>query len=678
MSRSLPAFFDRFTASFTSAASPDDLCFPYAEAIAFFCALILFLNFLPHHVFAGMDDTAAVLLLTGLIVLLYGIAFFAALRRGGAPFCCRKILFSLAGGAVTAGAFLYFSQVMAYYNSFSIKSYAGAYGFLLGTEVRDNLFHSALIESIVNFGYPSALYVEPSFLSYHTGIHYLLAGICRVSGISALSALHYVYPLMIMPLFVCLVLKFTAELKRLLRPGERLNVLDLLLLCVVVFGGFLLVRAGYVIRIHVPTMYLSVSMGLGWIVMLFTGLITLRALRGGLFARRWFSTVYWALILPALLVAGTVAKITAGLLILGAAAIYFVSRKNTAVSFFRGIVVVALYATLFAAIGLTLVVGEGGAHPAIVPFSFLWSNPLNPIGMAIMLVPAAAYWHFSGWSPRKIFGGGQVAGNMVLGLTAAFWIPPLVWQIDSGSDAYFYMLPFLLSVMACCAQNIPMRLMKMLPEKVRRGVALLLGLAVIGGTVLSAVYCVYPAAAAPVKVMKQAAKGPVYGAVSRLRKFLHEGDAARKSIAYMDGSSPLISAYPNGSGLMVQALLGIPVLNSLQQGDGGLYAPCIVRKGGRIEMLPLPRYVSCGYGYGIREALIPERPLGAAEAREFARARGYRYFAEFSRGIRLVDLQRGEVTELCPAGQEHLFLLRKKKSPRAPSNAAGSTGKGRF
>ena len=678
MSRSLPAFFDRFIALFTSAPSSDDLRFPYAEAIVFFCSLILFLNFLPQHIFAGMDDTGAVLLLTGLIVFMYGIALWAALRRGGAPLCCRKLLFSLAGGAVTAGAFLYFSQVMAYYGSFSIKSYAGAYGFLLGTEVRDNLFHSALIESVVNFGYPSALYVEPSFFRYHTGIHYLLAGICRVSGISALSALHYVYPLLILPLFTGLVLKFTAELKHLLRRGERLNFPDLFLLCVAVLGGFLVVRAGYVIGICVPTMYLSVSMGLGWIVMLFTGLITLRALRGGLFARRWFSTVYWALILPALLIAGTIAKITAGLLILGTAAIYFVSRKNTTASFFRGIVVVALYAALFAAIGLTLAVGEGGAHPAIVPFAFLRSTPFSLIGMVIMLVPAAAYLHFSGWSPRKIFGGGQVAGNMVLGLTVAFWIPPLVWEIDSGSDSFFYMLPFMLSVMACCAQDVPMRIMKMLPEKVRRGVALLLGAAVIGGTVLSAVYCVYPAAAAPVRVMKQAAKGPVYGAVSRLRKFLHEGDAAKKTIAYMDVSSPLISAYPNGSGLMVQALLGIPVLNSLQRGGDGLYAPCIVRKGGRIEMLPLPRYASCGYGYGIREALIPERPLGVAEARQFARTRGYRYFAEFSRGIRLVDLERGEVTELCPAGQEHLFLLRKKKSPRAPSNAAGSTGKGRF
>ena len=190
--RNLTSCFNYLTGIFDS-ETQEQAGYPYASAFAFYSAVILCLNLLPHVLFQSLPYGGVCACFMVLITGVYGLFFLQAMKKSGSAFTERRNFWTIVFSLFITGSALYYMQVLAYCFLLSVGNYNGVAGYFLGTEALDALFHSSIIESIVNFGVPSTLYMELDFLKYHTGIHFLLAGIAKITNLPALYLLHYIF-----------------------------------------------------------------------------------------------------------------------------------------------------------------------------------------------------------------------------------------------------------------------------------------------------------------------------------------------------------------------------------------------------------------------------------------------------------------------------------------------------
>ena len=647
--------FEYLTAAFEQ-KTPGTGVFPYPAFFAFFTALIFLINFLPQLTSPDLHwgrKTAAVAVW---IVLLYGAAAWLALRKSSGKLFCRECFWTLLFSIFIAGSMIYYMQVFAYYQALSTCNYNGAAGYVLGTETRDMLYHSTIIEAIVNYGYPSSLYLEPEFLKYHTGIHFVLAAFAKVFDLPALYTLHYIFPLIVVVPYIYLSFKLLMLLRWCFNGRETLNFYDVFTVGFMVFGAFFVMRAAYYIGLCAPSMYLSVSMALGMDILLGLGCFTLYSLQKKWFEKSWFKVLYTLVLFPLFFIACSIGKITAGLFVLGVLGCYFFSGKISWSKWAKGVVALLISGAIFVIICKLMVMSSGGSRSMtnIVPFAFLRYWP-NWGAFIVTILPVVLFLKERKWSFRKIFSGEQFWGNALLGLCCAFWIPPMLVDIADGSSCYFYMLPYIFAVMLCCAVDLPEKLLTGLPGKLQ---TIVKGLWLTGVTlagIMAAVYCVYPAVAAQRSPVAKAGAEKVASALKEARKIIRQL-ADKKSIAgYIDSSSPVLSAYPNGSGLVVQAMLGVPVINGFYPDeDGDLAAPVICKKQSTVVMQKIPKPRN-GYAYGVSRVKDNVKKYNINEAAIYAKAAGYKYLFIFAEGIKLLDLQSMQEKVLCPPGQKHLF-----------------------
>ena len=655
MERNLTSCFNYLTGIFDS-ETQEQAGYPYASAFAFYSAVILCLNLLPHVLFQSLPYGGVCACFMVLITGVYGLFFLQAMKKSGSAFTERRNFWTIVFSLFITGSALYYMQVLAYCFLLSVGNYNGVAGYFLGTEALDSLFHSSIIESIVNFGVPSTLYMELDFLKYHTGIHFLLAGIAKITNLPALYLLHYIFPLITFPLYAGLCFKLVVELRYLFSRKAKLNFYDVFTVSFLVLGTFFVMRAAYYGGLAAPSLYLSVSMALGMILLLILACLTCWAIRTKRFENSKFCCFYFALLLPLFIAVSSIAKVTAGLFILGAAAIYFFSRKVSAAAWIKGGVFTVYYAIVFIVVCKFMVMHSYSNETVanVIPFAFLRHWP-NWCAFIVTILPVVLFLKERKWSFRKIFNGSTVLENMLLGLCAAFWIPPLICDIDGGSSCYFYMLPYTFAVIVCCAVDIPQKLLESFPGGLQKSLKFLLLFGVVSAGIMAAVYCVYPGIAAFSDRISKAGVEKVVEGVFKARKIIKSSENKSLYLAYIGDDSPLIYPYPNGTGLVVQAILGIPVINSIYPGaNGDLVAPVVSKKQSKIVLEPLPKSVN-GYAYAVAGVQDKLRKFDRKSAIEYAEKHGYKYLFIFADGIRLLELDGAKEVVLCPPGQQHLF-----------------------
>ena len=102
----------------------------------------------------------------------------------------------------------------------------------------DTLFHSAIAESIKNYGYPCILINDAGFFHYHFGSHFVMAVFSDILNISVFEVYHYIYPVVCFPIYVWLMVSVMVEIRKYKNLTTTLSVIDYLLLACF-FIGFL-------------------------------------------------------------------------------------------------------------------------------------------------------------------------------------------------------------------------------------------------------------------------------------------------------------------------------------------------------------------------------------------------------------------------------------------------------
>ena len=121
--------------------------------------------------------------------------------------------------------------------------------FFKGKTFIDTLYHSTLAQSIVTNGYPSVQQNAPVFLFYHSLAHYFVAYISIILSLPCFITLNYLFPPLIVPLFLFLLQKSVIIVKDYFKKIKQLTITDYFLTAGVVFSfcprGFLN-RIGFV------------------------------------------------------------------------------------------------------------------------------------------------------------------------------------------------------------------------------------------------------------------------------------------------------------------------------------------------------------------------------------------------------------------------------------------------
>ena len=652
--------FDFFASGFDNNVIPESH-FPYPSAFAFFISLLLFINLLPQFIGFELPYCFTTLAVMCMIVVFYGIVFGYGMIKNKLHFSDRRNLWTMLFSLFISGTVIYYRQVFVYGEIFSIGDYAGVGGFIIGKEEHDLLFHSSLIEAITNYGFPSLLFYGVDFFKYHTGMHFLLGAFSFVTKLPGLYVLHYIFPLITFPLYAGLCFKVVMELRYFFSKCKKLDFYDVFIVSTMVLCTFFVMFPGIFAGIYVLSMFLSVSMVMGMILIFLCTLFTLKAIREKYFDNKLFRYFYFILVLPFFIITGSVAKVTAGLFILGAVTIYFFSRKNSIVTWMSGISAILFYAVIFA-VTYKFVAANSLSDSTtfdIVPFAFLRKR-FNFIGFIVLLVPVVLFLKECKWSICHIFDGSEIVENMLLGLTLAFWIPPMLIDIAGGSGCFFYMLPYTFAVLGCCASDIPQKLLKTCPERLQNWIKAFWLSGVIVAGIAAVVYYIYPTIYAPRNEITDAGAEKVAAAVLKARKMVKGAENKEKFIAFMDQTSPLLVPAPYGSATVIQSWLGIPVINSFYPDEKGDFVTATAdRKKACVSITPLLKYRN-GYGYGVDDVRNKVRKFDRESAVDYAKKNGYKYLFLFAEGIRLLDLDTMKEQILCPPGQSHLFRRSKR------------------
>ena len=616
--------------------APEAKPYPFAEGLLFSMALAFTVIFLPLLAGVGNVYAAKTLCLQGVILAAFGFCFFRLLLKNGCKLFSRQTLLTLFLSGAAVGALLFYEKI------FVLEGQLRYYCYFNGMEYIDNMYHSAVGESVVSHGYPSINHTDPAFLRYHTGVNYCFGFLSKLTGIPVHVLLCFVYPLLAAPLLCFISLKLVREIKLFTGRNGDLNLFDLFLVPTLLLGTFYAAYS-YPMGLAIPSILISHSMAAGFIVLFLSMIFVLRMIRKGMFERQWFRSLFFVLLLPLILFFCTLAKISCGCAVAGATCIWLFTKGKYSRFFWKEICYAGLTCVLFLLILKGFVMGGNGYGNQAHQWALLqwFKRPERMWGFVITFLPVLLVLHETKWSFREIFSGKHFWGNTLLALTAVLWLPGLLWDIYGGSSFYFFIVPYCIAILICCGFAIPEKLLRSDLCK-----CIILFIIVFGGMrglmhyASQLRFSIKSRAAA-----RQVTASPFYRAMNKAREFTRQHP--QETLCFMDETAPLtFKRNAKGTTVLVQAYLGVPVLNAFYFEDGKLFSYLHHNDPAkRIRYIPKRSGV---YSYGLdayENAGI--RKISHNEALHQAKERGYRYLISFHNAtVELTDLSTCAVTDL--------------------------------
>ena len=549
--------------------------YPYAEAMLFMVSAILGIKFIIQNLNSGFVESNRIILLILFIIVLYGILFIKKLKN--ANYRKYHLLFSIILSLCMASSLLYYDNVFA-------GNIMGFNDYLNGNTFIDYEFQATISESIAHRGYPSLLCIEPKFLRYHTGVSYLFAILSKATGIPVIMIIHYIYPLLAGPVFLFLILSLIPLMKKeLFHCSHNENTLfDVIISSTLLLGCFGLMRFGYSIGLFIPSIILSSTMLFGMNLLLITIYILISYKNALLCNDTNMKLIYFLFIIPMLLFIITISKVSVGCFFLSMICIFIFSNEEHSKFFWNEILLCAFYIIFFYCFVKLLVNGSSsikgsGKNIIIVPFAFLkrYNFLRNILLVIITWTPLAFFLYSIKWNIMKIFTRKQCIGNILLVGNIAMWIPTLTIDMHGGSAVYFFMVPFVLSIMLCLAKEIPQKIFSFYSQKKQDFIILFFTIFIIIGIANNSLF-IFKNFTSDLSFRTKngffsrytIADSDVYQSLINARMFAmkHPND----TICYINETSPFLHQKPKSNVFLLQTFLGLPVINSFYFEDDKL------------------------------------------------------------------------------------------------------------
>ena len=565
--------------------------FPYPEAILFFSGAFYGINFFIRLINSGFPEANRLMFIIALIIIFYEILFIKS---------CFIIKHFYWGNFVFSCLFAF---VMVYsfmdYDRLMMNNDQGFIDYLNGKTNIDYLFQAAQTESITNFGYPSLLHIYPKFIKYHSAIFFIFAGLSVLTNIPVLMLFHYVYPLLAGPLFFFLLLKLTIEIRKYLSLENELDISDILIISIFLTGNMGIMIYGYYFGLFVPTIILSNSMLLGMDCLIAVALFVFVSIRKGFLQKKYFRIILALIIIPITLLLCTLAKVTAGCFYLGILFVILFTNKNHYKFRYVESILMLFYVLLFFVFCINFVNGSGGKYfnfinidkgcvnytitnsrsaLRLVPFAFLRSYSLFRNILLIIMTwgPVALYLYFSGWFGNNVkITYNKMLGNMLLLSSIGMWIPPLLIDIHGHSGVFFFLIPYVFSILLCCAIRIPKILFLYIPTQYRKLflIIMVIPLLFISGMsickFINSFYLLFVNRINTSFSQYEITNNKLYESLRITREFAKKN--SKDTICYINQTSPFLHNNGKATSLLLQAYIGLPVLNGFWYENGELF-----------------------------------------------------------------------------------------------------------
>jgi len=418
---------------------------------------------------SGLLMTNPKIVVISVSIWIIWLALFLMEKRKGAIIAHNKGLFT---------AKLFFAVVIALFfaNTVWFSGYLtlNSIGAIVNGELHvDTLFHSAIAESIKNYGYPSILINDASFLHYHFGSHFLMALFSGILNTSVFETYHYIYPVICIPIYAWLMVSVIIEIRKYKNLKTTLSLVDYLLLACF-FVGFLPTLILKNIGIWKSSWVVSESYLFSLIFFLLYILLVLKIIQ----KNRWKNLAIFLLTLPFIFIC-TSMKISVGFL-LTAGVMYMNFRKNTRKieSWIANAIFLAIFLISYK------IFSDAGGSTEFQIFSFVRNcvytrffyigSVLHYFVLTFFCLVVIGYQLWINrplkiaFISKKILVEETLAVVCIVGL-----LPGLLINIGGGSAGYFFGLQELIAVCILLGFNIPSQLQQKLQYqsiKLRNGV----------------------------------------------------------------------------------------------------------------------------------------------------------------------------------------------------------------
>ena len=534
----------------------------------------------------------------------------------------------------------------------------------------DQLFHTSIAESYRNFGYPSILCGEMPFFHYHTGFHLLIAGLSCLFQISCLAALNYSFPLIFFPLFIYFVLKLVREIRIFHGCSAKLSYFDFIIIFLLLSGPILISdsnRSGFFIN----SIFISESMLIGMTFLFIFLQLFFRAMNRGFFTNNLFRHLFLFVLFPVVLFLLTFVKISIGYAVLFAGIFGLCFQERHSRRFWLEILFVLEQLLVFYLSCRLLCEQRYYVNQDIVGRIYFWhffqAWVKTPLFFLIATGPLLIFLAMRWTTWQDLFRKGKVLEKTLLFSTIMIYVPVSIWEIPDGSAFYFIAIPYLVAGVFLCGYNMPEKLnysacasspvIKCLWVFV---FVYLLGASFLNNNILSQLTQALDFRARN-NVQKEAdckfiminnkkiplsfsvlfseyrlLQTPLYKTMTRLRE--HTAVHAKNTVGYLSPDSCFLMDNPRKNVFLIQAFLGIPVLNSCYSERNRLLG-YRKDKNSKVSIVPIGRTDEI-LRYGLDNPPIKHgtgKSLKAAQ--DWAKNNGYSYLITFGKEITLQKLQ---------------------------------------
>ena len=604
--------------------------------VAFWIAFEIFACQLVCLLGSGIDEANRILLCSGSVFAVYLLVALRSARKWRETFVVSSFL-----GVILSTWVI---------GSFALRS-AGGNGlffrdFFCGDVfyTMDVLFHSAIIESIKHYWVPSSLVGAINPMHYHLGVHWVMALIAKVFGVSGMAMIGYLFPMIFVPMVAAVILKVVQSLKAYLGFGQELGLVDAAVLLVLICGfmpRYLMYKNGPFFNLFCRVE----SFALGSIFLLLSLALLPRfdrALAGEDDRKGRYLTL--VILFPLLIVCTTYSKISSGvtmMAMIGGAMLCRAPWGN-----FRRMIGFFLLGALYVLVFLVMYCVTKGGGPSgalsddyymnVITFVYLAVH--NPISFVLAILPMTTL----------LFGVGSSKWNRlrIAILFAIFisFIPFVLLKLHGGSENWFGDNCYLLAVVYLLASGIPDRLLRCVSArwglKARKflvGFLVFVALLPLVDPRVIRGYCEPLRYKRPDDGMLQSVR---YRDLLAAKRFLDR--TGREHVigfvqnGYWTTQSPdrqKAKSLPKAYIFAIPAYLGIPTIGVLRSDEQDVY----VRVSG--EWTPLDKPISYGLDKYLRVP-VPEYTLESAL--EYAAQQGRRYLLTFGAGDRVdvYDVQK--------------------------------------
>ena len=639
-----------------------------SELITFLTAFFVYIYEFIFLFRSGLTDAVDALVSGALVVCFYLFLFVFREYRSSGKFafcgCLKRNLIPVLFACCYCGICLRCFQLSYVSGNVFQLYFSGAISV-------DQLFHTTIAESYKNFGYPSILCGEMPFFHYHTGFHLLIAGLSCLFQISCLAALNYSFPLIFFPLFIYFILKLIREIRIFHGCSAKLSYFDFLIIFLLLSGPVLISdsnRSGFFIN----SIFISESMLIGMTFLFGFLLLFFQAVNRGFFANNIFRNLCLFALFPVILFLLTFVKISIGYVVLfaGISGLCFQERHSR--KFWLEILFVleqllVFYLSCHLLCEQRYYVDQGNIAGRIYFWHFFQAWVKTPLFFLIATGPLLIFLSIRCTSWQEFFRKDKVVEKTLLFSSIMTYIPVSIWEIPDGSAFYFIAIPYLAAGIFLCGYNIPERLNH---SACSAGPALkclwffvlvyLLGASFLNNNVLSQLTRAFdfrarnnirneaeckfiminnqkiPLSFSALFSEYRLLQTPIFQTMNRLKK--HTAVHAKSTVCYLSPDSCFLTDNPRKNVFLIQAFLGIPVLNSCYS-ERNMLLGYRKEKNSKISVVPIGKTDEI-LRYGLDNPPIKlgqKKSLKAAQ--DWARNNGYSYLITFGKEITLQKLQ---------------------------------------